>query len=368
MSLFSSTEFLKRMYRRVESRRLKAAALATMRGLGMKYMVVRLDTTNLCNLRCRMCYYSSEQARKPVEMSPELFEKIAHEMFPVTRFLYLSCATEPLMNKSFASFIETAASYKVPFVSFCTNGQLMSEKVAKAAVAGGVSEIIFSVDGATAETYEYIRRGAKWDRLLSGLEMLRKAKADAGRSLPIGRFNFTCMTRNIEELPEMVSLAAGQGIASVHVRHLLAFDDAGGGISCKEQMEYQRQFNALASQAQETARRLGVRLFLPQMVSQPARKPAAGNGEAPVGSPRRREANPYCLLPWFTAIITPAGDYRLCSAFRPFGNLRDQSFSEIYNGPDMRGLRKDLLSRSEHCCSWACRQEAYDASEKSETA
>src|SRR5690348_6321465 len=95
-------EELVKIYRKVNSRKLKAVAVNSMRMVGMRHMVVRMDTINLCNLRCKMCYYSSDYLRKRQEMDETTFRKIADEIFPRTRFLYLSCATEPLTNKHFA--------------------------------------------------------------------------------------------------------------------------------------------------------------------------------------------------------------------------------------------------------------------------
>ncbi len=135
-----------------------------MRVFGLRHMVIRMDTINLCNLRCKMCYYSSDYMRKKDEMSEATFRKIAEEVFPRTRFLYLSCATEPLTNKNFAKLLRITGEYNVPFTSFCTNGQLLTREVVQAAIDANISEVIFSIDGATAETYEHIRRGGKWRR------------------------------------------------------------------------------------------------------------------------------------------------------------------------------------------------------------
>jgi len=145
-----SPESLIRVHRRIKDRKVKALGVNAMRFLGMRHMVIRMDTINLCNLRCKMCYYSSDYNRKKEEMDLPLFRKIAGQVFPKTRFLYLSCATEPTLNKQFASFIRTTGEYKVPFTSFCTNGQLLREDVIQACIETKSSEIIFSVDGATA--------------------------------------------------------------------------------------------------------------------------------------------------------------------------------------------------------------------------
>jgi len=57
-------ETLLQVHRRMKSRRFKAIGVETMRLVGMRYMVIRMDTINLCNLRCKMCYYSSDYLRK----------------------------------------------------------------------------------------------------------------------------------------------------------------------------------------------------------------------------------------------------------------------------------------------------------------
>src|SRR5580692_8043852 len=148
-----SPELLVQVNRRLKDRRWKVLALNAMRALGMRHLVIRMDTINLCNLRCKMCYYSSDYNRKKEEMDLPLFRRIAEQVFPKTRFLYLSCATEPTMNKQFANLVRVTGEYGVPFTSFCTNGQLLREDLMQACIEAKVSEIIFSVDGASAETY-----------------------------------------------------------------------------------------------------------------------------------------------------------------------------------------------------------------------
>jgi MoaA/NifB/PqqE/SkfB family radical SAM enzyme len=75
------------------------------------------------------------------------------------------------------------------------------------------------------------------------------------------------------------------------------------------------------------------------------------------------EANQYCILPWLQAIISWNGDYRVCSTHRKLGNLREQTFDDIYNSPTMREIRRRMLWRSADSCSWQCREEAYEAPE-----
>jgi MoaA/NifB/PqqE/SkfB family radical SAM enzyme len=348
-------ERLVEIYRRIQNRKVKVLALETLRRLGMRHLVIRMDTINLCNLRCKMCYYSSDYLRKKDEMDLAFFRKIADQIFPKTRFLYLSCATEPTMNKHFADIVAATGEYKVPFTSFCTNGQLLTKEIVQASINAKLSEIIFSVDGACAETYEHIRRGGKWGRLLEKMDMLADMRRQANTQYPKTRVNFTCMERNIRELPAMVQFAAEHGGSSLHVRHLLSYTDEAN--TCKEEMAYVRSFNAAAQEARKEATSRGIDIFLPDPVPE---RTALGKTCFTDGSKNlESEANPYCVLPWFSGIISWQGDYRICSTHR-VGSLREQTFEQIYNGPKMREIRNKMLWRKTDACSWKCREEAYD--------
>jgi MoaA/NifB/PqqE/SkfB family radical SAM enzyme len=353
-----SPDTLVQIYRRVESRKVKALAFRAWRAIGMRHLVIRMDTINLCNLRCKMCYYSLDYKRKKEQMDLPLFRKIANEVFSKTRFLYLSCATEPLMNRQFSDFVRITGEYNVPFTSFCTNGQLLTEKVIQACMDTNLSEIIFSIDGATAETYEEIRRGGKWDRLGKNLDLLQSMKRVANKTNPAVRMNFTCMHTNINELPAMVDFAADHDAASLHVRHLVSYDDS----SYREELAYRQLFNARAAEARRKAAMRRIQLFLPDPIPETTHSPKSCLTD---GSKLRRpaEANPYCLLPWFQAIISWNGDYRVCS-LHTLGNLREMSFDEIYNSPKMQEIRNAMVWRKATSCSWNCHQEAYDVPEE----
>jgi MoaA/NifB/PqqE/SkfB family radical SAM enzyme len=178
--------------------------------------------------------------------------------------------------------------------------------------------------------------------------------------------NFTCMQTNIDELPAMVDFAAEQCAESLHVRHLLAYNDSND--SYREEIAYRELFNARADEARSRAAQRGIDLFLPDPIPQPQRHQSAKNcltDGSQIGRQisRRAEANPYCLLPWFQAIISWDGDYRVCS-LHTLGNLREQSFAEIYNSPKMQAIRRSMLWRTDDSCSWNCHQEAYDVPEE----
>ena len=341
----TSVKFYIDIYRRIKSRRLKAAAFAFLKVLGMRYLVIRLDTNNMCNLRCRMCYYSTLTHREPVFMDMKLFYKIANDLFWRTKLLYLSCLTEPLMNKNFSSYLDYVGRYKVPFTSFSTNGMLLSEDVVESCVANNISEIIFSVDGSTATTYEYIRRGASWQKLMEKLEMIRQIKAKTGSELPAVRFNFALMDCNIDELPGLVDIAMAYNVKTIRLRHLLPFEDKQTGLNFQQEIKYIDKYNRLVDDTERKCLKTGVELIRPPKIEKSVEQDI---------SEKPRE-NLLCVLPWFHFHIKWMGDIRTCSGSPTLGNMGDSSFDEIYNSTAMRCIRRDMLKRSPSSCIWNCR-------------
>jgi MoaA/NifB/PqqE/SkfB family radical SAM enzyme len=346
-------EDLMPIYRRFAGRKVKALGFGAMRLLGFRHLLVRMDTINLCDLRCKMCYYSADYKRKKEEIDLPTFRRIAEQVFPKTRFLYLSCSTEPLTNKHFAEFVRAAGEYRVPFTSFCTNGQALTREVVQACIEARQSEIIFSIDGAVGPTYEAIRRGGKWDRLLEKLELLAAMKRQASSRYPQIRINFICMLSNIRELPAMVHFAADHEARCLNVRHLLSYTDEEN--SCQEETRYLEIFNSVAQEARQEAALRGIKLLLPDEV--PERSPAALGKTCHTGD-SGVEANPYCMLPWYQVVFSWKGECRVCPV-HTLGNLREQTFAEIHEGPQMRSIRRKMLWRRPDSCSWDCHQDAY---------
>ena len=324
-----------------------------------RFLQVYLDTTARCNLRCRMCLvaYQEERYRNkpphiakrlrdlPQEMSRDLFLRIAADLFPRTKNLYLSCGFEPLMNKDFAWFLEQSAPYGIPNIGFTTNGVLLTEALARRCIETPVHEISVSLDGSRAETFESIRPGAKWDRVLANVRRLVQLR-DAVRSpYPRLRLNYVLMRRNIEEVVEFVDLAHDLRADVLDFRHVVIFDIA-------REMRDESLFrspdltNTWLERAGERAEQLGLRIaYLPMF----PRRPTLERLRRWCRRLREiRHSGPRCAAPWETLVITPLGFVGPCVGWlrdAPLGNLGRQTLDEIQSGPEMTRLRDGLLGR-----------------------
>lgn len=195
----------------------------TLAPLGPGRLKVIIDVSNKCNLRCQMCHFSFDDVfHQPAHhMRPELFERIAASLLPQAHTLVLSAGNEPLMSPWFPEILRLVAPYKIPAVYFLTNAQLLTPKIAEAVIEAGVTQVQISADGATKETYERIRRGARFETLLRNIQYLTERKRERQRSLPRLQFNVVLMKSNLEELGLFVDLAEQLGVEWIAARHLL---------------------------------------------------------------------------------------------------------------------------------------------------
>src|SRR5690606_18153962 len=112
------------------------------------------------------------------------------------------------------------AAAKGVSVSTNTNLTALSPRHAAECVASGLRDLYVSLDAADPAAYEYIRVGARFDRVVRNLGLLQQAKRDAGAPLPEIHLVAVAIRRNLEELPRLVRFAHAHGIRAVWVQQL----------------------------------------------------------------------------------------------------------------------------------------------------
>jgi pyruvate-formate lyase-activating enzyme len=171
---------------------------------------LQVEVTASCNLRCPMCLvrYRPPVGRASGAMPLERFRRLLADL-PTLDDVTLQGLGEPMLAPDIVEMVRLARA-RGARVGFNTNATVLTPERAAALVDAGLSWLAISLDGATAETYEAIRDGARLDRVLANVEQL----VAAGRASPDGRgpalrFVFVAMRRNVHELPALVRLAHG---------------------------------------------------------------------------------------------------------------------------------------------------------------
>src|SRR6476660_1103964 len=133
---------------------------AKLDGLPVEYIV---ETTAKCNLYCPMC--PRETHKQPKEdMADEIFERLVTGAGESAEHMMLIGLGEPLLDPKIFDRVEYCAKHNISTL-LSTNGTLLDETSAEKLLNGPLEHITLSFDGSTKESFEYYRKGARFERV-----------------------------------------------------------------------------------------------------------------------------------------------------------------------------------------------------------
>ena len=325
--------------------RLRYYSIKLLKLFRMRHYVIRLDLRSHCNLRCLSCYFANPEfrAKNDKQISIEDFSKIANELFPFTKILFLSCSAEPLTTRDFEKYLDIVGKYGIPKVSFATNGMLLNKKYIIASIRNKVDEIIFSMDGAEKETYEFFRRGAHFEKVIKNIRLLRGLKLEFETNYPSIRFNYVMNIKNISEVPDFIELASSLGGDIIAFRHL---GDWGGELNFNEfsLINFPELYNEYYEKAISKAKQLKIKIMMPAPFKINNKK------EIPKTLKNLRYKKFGCVNPWFYIYLRPDGSYRPC-CYLPFeGNIFETTFRGHEQSDKVKERKYKLIHYFEKSC------------------
>jgi MoaA/NifB/PqqE/SkfB family radical SAM enzyme len=169
---------------------------------------IQAEVTTHCNLQCVMCLRPFF-ITSPKHLHPDVTSKLS-PLFPSAIRLIPFGGGEPLVFPQFTDIVKEAKHCQMQ-VTFNTNGLLLNEKVGQTFVSIGVDMITFSIDGVKEDTYEAIRKGSNYSKVMNNLDSLVRLKKEYGSHLMIA-IAFVPMVDNFREIPELFYLASKLGI------------------------------------------------------------------------------------------------------------------------------------------------------------
>lgn len=133
-----------------------------------KPIIVTIEPTTICNLRCPVCESGSGDLRRPRKhMQLESFKSIIDKIASHCNTLIFYFMGEPFANPFAYEMIRYAKKKGVAFITTCTNGDLVNpEKL----ISSGIDEVSFQIGGMTKETHAKYRINSNLDRVLRNLE------------------------------------------------------------------------------------------------------------------------------------------------------------------------------------------------------
>jgi radical SAM protein with 4Fe4S-binding SPASM domain len=149
-------------------------------GLPVEYIV---ETTAKCNLYCPMCPRETHKQPK-ADMSEDVFRRLVQESGETAEHMMLIGLGEPFMDPQIFERIEFCHQHSISSL-LSTNGTFLDEKCAGRILDSPLEQITLSFDGAKKETFEFYRKGAKFDKVRDNFVRFAKLKSQSRSRLQV---------------------------------------------------------------------------------------------------------------------------------------------------------------------------------------
>ncbi len=175
------------------------ARRSRLNALPVEYIV---ETTAKCNLYCPMCPRETHKQPK-ADMSTTVFERLVREAGNTAEHMMLIGLGEPFMDPRIFERIEFCHRHSISTL-LSTNGTFLDEKLAARVLDSPLEQITLSFDGARKETFEFYRKGAKFEKVRDNFVRFARMKHQRRSKLQVV-IQMVRMEGNAAEVSDFVS-------------------------------------------------------------------------------------------------------------------------------------------------------------------
>jgi hypothetical protein len=214
----------RRLPRRTDVQDPRDAAIVRERRTILPYGPARviLSHDRSCNLSCPSCrrHLIVADKAKQDELN-DLAEKVVLPLLRDARLIKITGSGDPFGSNHFRHVLKRLNRREYPnlLLEIQTNGQLLDRRAwSDLELEGLVESVWVSIDAARPATYEHLRRGGSFDRLMRNLAFVAGLRRE-GR---IRSFQLDAVVQaaNLDELPEIVDLGLRLGADRVSFQRI----------------------------------------------------------------------------------------------------------------------------------------------------
>jgi len=140
-------------------------------------------------------------------MSQEEFQEIADKVKEAdVRRIRLFLLGEPLLHRELIPMIRYCKQIGIPSVEINTNAVLLDEAASEELIKAGLDELVFSLDGADAETFEAVRCGAVYEEVAANVRNFFRVREQLQEQRPLGVIQTMIMEPTHQEIARFVEM------------------------------------------------------------------------------------------------------------------------------------------------------------------
>ncbi len=280
-----------------------------------KPVVLTIEPTNTCNLRCPVCETGAGLLRRPRGMmSDDDFSRVLDNVGKQVNQILIYFMGEPCLNENVYAMLGEARRRGI-YASVCTNGQVPNS--GSRLLSAGANEVSFQIGGTNQETHEKYRvRGD----LITTIGSIRQAVAAKDWKY------------------RDVRLKAGLIVMKHNEHEVAAFPEW-----CRKLGVEPEIINPCVRDRTQAAE------YLPDDQKYWLYDPTAlANGELRMRKPNHNR----CLWIYYSAVICWNGDVVPCcrdaNGEHVMGNILRDDFDNIWNGEKYREFRRRVATDQKH--------------------
>jgi len=181
---------------------------AVLHGQPDRIQHLRLAIDDSCNLRCPSCRKGLifHKEGSAYNLGIRLADKINDWLYDYNHPIQVHIGSDgdPFASHVYRYFMEQTPERDNIKYSILTNGLMFKEFHAKVPyVIKNLNELGVSIDGASKDTYEKLRLGGKWDKIIEGLESIADQKQKHGFRFIL---HFVVQKENYHEMEDIIQL------------------------------------------------------------------------------------------------------------------------------------------------------------------
>ncbi len=281
---------------------------------------ITIESGNICNLRCPLC----PTGQKDVSAGKGLlsfvdFKNIVDEIGKDLLLIRLYNWGEPLLNKELIKMVDYANENKIA-VKISTNLSLpITDDQAEALINANLQKIYISCDGASNSTYPIYHIDGDFDRVMSNMKLLLRKKRESRNRYTELKWLFHVFRHNEHEIETAKEIAKDIGIKLI-INKIRT--DMGKEIFETPEKSLERDSKWLPVNPEYNSFNMTEKKAMKKF---------------------------NCHLLWTETVINWEGSVLPCcsvySEKHSFGNIKEDSFKNIWNNKKYTSARKEVLGR-----------------------
>ena len=274
---------------------------------------ISFEPTTSCNLRCPECPSGLRAFTRPTGMlENSFFQKTIDEIHKELLYLIFYFQGEPYLNPDFLKMVKYAVDKKI-YTATSTNAHYLSDDMAKKTVESGLDRLIISIDGTTQEVYRQYRIGGNIDKVLEGAANIMKWKKELKSKTPFVFFQFLVVKPNEHQVEDIKRLAKAAGVDEVRFKTAQVYDFETDPNQLIPTIDKFSRYKKKADGTYSAKNKLANRCW------------------------KMQHAN---VITWDGLVVPCCFDK---DAIHQLGNLKNQSFKEIWHNDNYKQFRGELI-------------------------